>query len=79
MNSIDWNAHATLQQRDDAGSDMYFAFETIGEGPLAAMVERAMAMAPHERARLVLDVRGVGMLDVGRIAELSRREDFPGG
>ena len=78
MNSIDWDAKATLQQRDDAGSDMFFAFDTIGEGTLAQMIGRAMQMPPMERARLVLDVAGRGMLDVGQIVELSRRSDYPG-
>jgi hypothetical protein len=78
MNPIDWNAKATLQQRDDAGSDMFIAFDTIGEGPLSAMVAQVLQMSPHDRARVVLDVQGMGMLDVARIVELGKRADFPG-
>lgn len=78
MSAVDWNARATLQQREDSGSDMFYGFETIGEGRLADMVVKAMAMDPHDRARIVLDVAGVGTLTVGQVAELSRREDFPG-
>ena len=77
MTSIDWMASATLQQREDGGSDMFYGFETIGEGPLAAMVARVLEMSPHDRARVVLDVKGMGTLDVNQIVTLSRREDFP--
>lgn len=77
MNSIDWTARATLQQRDDSGSDMFYGFETIGEGPLAEMVDRVMQMPPHDRARIVLDAPGIGMLNVQQVAELSQREDYP--
>lgn len=77
MTPIDWTAHAMLQQRDDSGSDMFYAFETIGEGPLAEMIGRVLAMNPHDRARLVLDVKRMGTLDVNRIVELGRRADFP--
>jgi hypothetical protein len=75
--NVDWNAKAVLHQRDDAGSDLHYAFDTIGEGPLAAMVAQVMRMPPHDRARVVLDVRGLGMLNVGQVAELSCRDDFP--
>jgi hypothetical protein len=78
MSAVDWQAKATLQQRDDAGSDMFVQFDTIGQGTLAEMVARVMAMPPHDRARVVLDVAGRGMLDVGQIGDLSRRADFPG-
>jgi hypothetical protein len=76
---VDWNAKAVLHQRDDAGSDMHYAFDTIGEGPLAAMVAQVMRMPPHDRARVVLDVRGLGMLNVSQVVDLSRRGDFPQG
>ncbi len=79
MTAVDWQAKTTLQQRDDAGSDMFVQFDTIGEGNLAEMVARVMAMSPHDRARVVLDVAGRGMLDVGQVTELSRRADFPFG
>lgn len=79
MTPVDWNAKATLQQRDDSGSDMFYGFETIGEGPLADMVGRVMEMPPHDRARVVLDVAGLGMLNVGQVVELSGRDDFPNG
>lgn len=77
MTAVDWQAKATLQQRDDAGSDMFVQFDTLGEGTLAEMVARVMAMSPQDRARIVLDVSGRGMLDVGQVTELSRRSDFP--
>lgn len=77
MRSVDWNAKATLQQRDDAGSDMFVAFDTIGEGALADMVAHVLRMPAGERARVVLDVQGMGMLDVARIVELGGRADFP--
>jgi hypothetical protein len=78
MTAVDWNAKATLQQRDDSGSDMFYGFETIGEGPLAQMVAQVMAMPLHDRARIVLDAVGMGMLNIGQVVELSRREDYPG-
>lgn len=77
MTSIDWDSIATLQQRDDAGSDMFVEFKHIGDGSLAEMIGRVMQMPPHDRARVVLDAKGLGMLDVGQIVELSRRPDFP--
>lgn len=79
MSAVDWQARTVLQQRDDAGSDMFVQFETLGEGSLADMVARVMAMPLQDRARIVLDVAGRGMLDVGQVTELSRRTDFPQG
>lgn len=78
MSVVDWNARATLQQREDSGSDMFYGFETVGEGPLGAMVRQAMAMPPNDRARIVLDVTGMGMLNVEQLVELSQRDDYPG-
>lgn len=77
MASVDWNAKTVLHQRDDAGSDMHVAFETIAEGTLAAMVRRVRAMPVHDRARVVLDIAGVGTLDIGRVMELSEHSDLP--
>ena len=77
MTAVDWKARAVLQQREDSGSDMFYGFETIGEGSLSDMVRQAMAMPPHDRARIVLDVAGMGMLNVGQVVELSQRDDYP--
>ncbi len=77
MDSIDWTAKAVLHQRDDAGSDMNYDFDTIGEGRLAAMIALVLEMPPHDRARGVLDVAGHGMLEVNRIVALSQRADYP--
>jgi hypothetical protein len=77
MDSIDWNAKAVLQQRDDAGSDMFVAFDTVAQGTVAEMAARALAMPPHDRARLVLDVSGLGMLNAGQIVALGERPDYP--
>lgn len=77
MNAIDWDAKAVLQRRDDAGSDMFVQFDTIDEGPLGAMVRRVQGMPPGERARVVLDVTGRGMLTVAEIMALASRPDLP--
>ena len=76
MQAIEWNAPATLIQRDDAGSDLHYEFKTIASGSLAELVHRVAAMGINERARLVID-SGTASYNVGQIMELAGREDLP--
>ena len=77
MEAIDWNASATLNQRDDTGSDLHYHFRTVREGRLAELVREVAAMATTERARLVIEIAGGKSLNVGEILELAQREDLP--
>ena len=77
MEAIDWNAPATLTERDDRGSDLHYHFRTLREGPLGELVRAVTAMSTSERARLVLEVAGGKTLNVGEIVALAQREDLP--
>ena len=77
MEAIDWNAPATLTERDDGGSDLHYHFRKLREGPLGELVKAVAAMPIAERARLVLEVAGGKTLNVSEIVALSQREDLP--
>ena len=77
MEAIDWNAVATLTERDDSGSDLHYHFRTLREGPLGELVREINAMPTAERARLVLEVAGGKTLNVGEILALAQRGDLP--
>lgn len=76
MQAIDWNAPATLIERNDAGSDLHYDFRTIATGSLGELVRRVAGLGVNERARLVID-SGDATLNVGQIMELAGRDDLP--
>jgi hypothetical protein len=78
MNDIDWTASAKLLERDDSGSDMDIHFAERQAGDLATLVAEVAAMAPADRARMVIDAGARGMLTVGDIVALAAHDDFPG-
>jgi hypothetical protein len=78
MNDIDWTVTAKLLERDDSGSDMDIHFAQRREADLATLVADVAAMAPADRARMVIDAGARGMLTVGDIVALAARDDFPG-
>lgn len=75
---VDWNAQASLIERDDGGSEMYFEFKTLAKGTLAELVAHVASLPAGERARLVLDRGPDGTLAVQEILALAARPDFPG-
>ncbi len=77
MTPIDWTASARLVERRDDGSDMYFDFAPVGEGSLASLVHKVLALEAQDRQRLVIDAGSMGMLTITQIIELSKRGDFP--
>jgi hypothetical protein len=77
MDAIDWNADATLHERDDGGSELHYNFRTLRTGPLAALVREVAGMAAAERARMVIDVAGSTTLNVAEILALASRPDCP--
>jgi hypothetical protein len=77
MDSIDWNAPATLHERDDSGSDLHYHFKVISKGALGTLVREVAAMSVADRARVVIDVEGGKSFNVGEILALSEREDLP--
>ncbi|NLR40047.1 hypothetical protein [Novosphingobium sp. ERW19] len=74
MSSLDWNAEATLHERNDAGSEMQYNFSVLKKAPLRELVAEVAAMDSSQRARLVIDVAGGKSLNVGEILELAARE-----
>ena len=74
MSSLDWNAEATLHERNDAGSEMQYNFSVLKKAPLCELVAEVAAMDASQRARLVIDVAGGKSLNVGEILELAARE-----
>ena len=77
MEAIDWNAPATLTERDDSGSDLHYHFRKLREGLLGELVREVAAMPAAERARLVLEMPGGKTMNVGEIIALAQREDLP--
>ena len=76
MQAIDWNAPATLLERDDSGSDLHYDFKTVASGTLGELVRQVAALASAERARLVID-SGNTSFNVGQIMDLASRDDLP--
>lgn len=76
--TIDWQAPATMLERDDSGSDRDIDFRTIASGPLATLVAQVLAMQPAERARIVIDRGIAGTIAFNDIMALAARNDFPG-
>ncbi|QOV92802.1 hypothetical protein [Novosphingobium sp. ES2-1] len=74
MSGLDWNAEATLHERDDAGSEMQYNFSVLKKAPLRDLVAEVAGMGAAQRARLVIDVAGGKSLNVGEILELADRE-----
>lgn len=77
MDAVDWDAAATVHERDDAGSEMYFEFKTLASGTLAEMVRFVCGMPNEDRARVVLDSAGRPTMAVTDIMALAARPDFP--
>lgn len=74
MSALDWNAEATLHERDDAGSEMQYNFSVLKKAPLRELVAQVAAMDAQQRARLVIDVAGGKSLNVGEILDLAGKE-----
>ena len=74
MSGLDWNAEATLHERDDAGSELQYNFNVIKKAPLRDLVAEVVTMSADERARLIIDVAGGKSLNVGEIMELAKSE-----
>lgn len=74
--TIDWTTPSKLLERDDAGSELFFEFKHIGEGPLGDLVAKVMALTVTARARVIIDAGAQGTFNVGQIAELAARPDF---
>ena len=77
MEAIDWNAPATLHDRDDSGSDLHYHFRTVRDGPLGELVREVAAMEPAARARMVIGIAAGKTLNVGEIMALAQHEDRP--
>ena len=74
MSGLDWNAEATLHERDDAGSELQYNFNVIKKAPLRDLVAEVTAMGTDQRARLVIDVPGGKSLNIGEILEIAKSE-----
>ncbi len=79
MAEMDWDAHAEVQCRDDGGSDLYYDFKTLKTGSFADMIRWVLALPSVERARVIIDARGIGSHNIHDITLLSQRDDFPTG
>ncbi|WP_017665589.1 hypothetical protein [Porphyrobacter sp. AAP82] len=74
MSAYDWNAGASLRERDDSGSELQYNFALLAEGTLREMVARVLAMDTAQRARVLIEVEGGKSLNLGEILELSAKE-----
>ena len=77
MQTVDWQAAATLHSRDDGGSDLHYDFREVRKGPLAELVRHVAALSANDRSRMVVDVSGGSTLNVAEIMSLAQREDLP--
>lgn len=71
---LDWEAAATLRERDDGGSDLQYNFSVLKTGSLREMVAHVVAMDAAQRSRLVIEVAGGRSLNVSEILELSAKD-----
>ena len=74
MSATDWDAQATLRERDDGGSDLQYNFAVLKTGALREMVAHVVAMEAAQRARVVIEVAGGRSLNVTEILELAAKE-----
>lgn len=74
MAELDWDAQATLRERDDGGSDLQYNFAVLKTGSLREMVAYVVAMEAAQRARVVIEVAGGRSLNLGEILELAAKE-----
>ncbi len=74
MSGYDWDAEATLSERDDAGSELQYNFVLLAQGTLREMVARVLGMDGAQRARVVIEVEGGKSLNLGEILALSANE-----
>ena len=74
MSALDWNAEATLHERDDAGSELQYNFNVIKKAALRDLVIEVAGMTADQRARLIIDMAGGKSLNVGEIIELAKSE-----
>ena len=76
MAGLDWDAEATLHERDDSGSELQYNFTLLKKGTLRELVADVVAMDGAQRARVVIEVAGGKSLGLGEILELAAREDM---
>ncbi len=74
MAGLDWDAEATLHERDDGGSELQYNFAVLKKGPLRELVAAVVGMDGAQRARVVIEVAGGKSLNLGEILELAVRE-----
>lgn len=74
MSGIDWDAEATLHERDDHGSELHYNFTELAKGRLRDVVAEVAAMDSTKRARLVIAVAGGQSLGVSEILQLAQQE-----
>ena len=74
MAELDWDAEATLHERDDDGSELQYNFTELATGPLRDIVARVAAMDSAQRARLVVAVSGGQSLAVSEILALAQEK-----
>ena len=74
MSGLDWDAEATLHERDDDGSELQYNFTELKTGALRDIVAEVAAMDSAQRARLVIAVAGGQSLGVSEILALAKQE-----
>ena len=77
MITTDWTAAATLQARDDSGSELDYTFTVLRKGSLGELVRAVAGMQADERSRVVIEVAGGKSLNVAEILALAAQENLP--
>lgn len=74
MAELDWDAEATLHERDDDGSELQYNFTELATAPLRDIVAQVAAMDSAQRARLVVAVSGGQSLAVSEVLALAQEK-----
>ncbi|WP_128892773.1 hypothetical protein [Erythrobacter sp. HKB08] len=74
---FDWDDRASLHRADDGGG-VLDAMKGLRRGSFAELVNHVMAMPESERGDYVIQKAGDRKFTAEEIAQLSKRDDFPG-
>ena len=74
MTTRDWEAQASVHERDDGGSELQYNFTVLKKGTLREMVAHVVAMDSAQRARVVIAVAAGSSLNIGEILQLAEQE-----
>lgn len=73
----DWDDHATLHVKGESAG-VLSGFTSVRSGTLAELVRFVSSLPKDEQGDYVIQKAGDHLLKPGEIADLARRDDYPG-